>query len=650
MKSAMKIVLALIMATAMLYGEATGQPPPMPAEEQPEVLTRGPVNEAFAQPVNLETLAGFTAPIEPPPDIEEVPPAERPAGDHFAWVPGYWAWDTDRNGYIWVSGCWRAVPPDMYWVPGYWARASAGWQWVAGFWAPVSNTEIEYLPAPPALVIEEPPPAPSPNRIWVPPCWYWSYGQYILRPGYWIAAQVDWVWVPSHYVWTPRGYVFVSGHWDYALDRRGILFAPVYFPRHIYERRGYSYPLSIVINIDNFQFGLFSRPRYSHYYFGDYYDSSYISIGIFPWFEFEQRRTWYDPIYAHARWRHHRDEPQWDRHQRREYDRRRSDVTLRPPRTYREMERRVSSVPEPQRKNFQIVTPITDKAYLKRSAIKFEKSSPKGRAQIAEDSGKVQKFIKERRNWEAQGPGRKDNRPAREHVSPVPTKKEMTSPEKSKGLEMKPSEGKKSAPGEPKGRVAEPSSGRKGSAPPPQQQQPKRDSPREMKKEMTSPEKGKGLEMRPSEGKKSAPGEPKGRVAEPSSGRKGSAPPPPQQKSKKISPREIEQPKVDRVKVHAPPVVDKQSGASRQKGLPSRPTEEMNAPVKSKGAEKKPAKQMQSAPAGSKGQGSAPGKGGKDSSASSKQQQLKKVSPDETEQDQSDKGKEKGKGKGGGSR
>jgi hypothetical protein len=691
MKSAMMIVMALILATAMLYGEATGQPPPMPAEEQPEVLMRGPVNEAFAQPVNLENLTGFTAPTEPPPDIEEIPPAERPVGDHFAWVPGYWAWDTDRNGYIWVSGCWRAVPPDMYWVPGYWARASAGWQWVAGFWAPVSNTEIEYLPEPPELVIEEPPPAPAPDRIWVPPSWYWSYEQYILRPGYWIAAQPDWIWVPSHYVWTPRGYVFASGYWDYSLERRGILFAPVYFPRHIYERRGYSYPLSIMINIDNFQFGLFSRPRYSHYYYGDYYDSSYISIGIFPWFEFEQRRTWHDPLYGHARWRHHRDEPQWDRHQRREYDRRRSDASLRPPRTYREMESRVGSMSESQRKEFQIVAPITDKAYLKRSTFKIEQSSPKGRAQIAEDSGKVQKFIKERRNWEAQGPDRKGSQPALlergegpemrpaegkksgpgepkgrvvepssgrkvsppspqqqkpQKDSPREMNKERTSPERGRGPEMRPEESRKSSPGEPRGRVEEPSSGQKVSPPPPQQQRPRKDSPREMKKERTSPEKGKGPEMRPAEGKKSAPGEPRGRVVEPSGGPKVSAPPPQQQKQQKVSPRQTEQRKADRVKVQAPPVVDRQRGASRQKGLPSRPAEEMNTPEKGKGSERKPAKQTQSAPAGPKGQGSPPGKGGKDSTPSPKQQKSKKLTPEEAEQELL----EKGKGKGGGPR
>ena len=112
MKTAMMIVMAMVMATGALYSEAAEQAPPIPSEEQPEVLTRGPVNEAFAQPVNLEDQPGLLAPTAPPANIEEVPPAERPAGDQFAWVPGYWAWDSDRNGYIWVSGCWRAVPPD----------------------------------------------------------------------------------------------------------------------------------------------------------------------------------------------------------------------------------------------------------------------------------------------------------------------------------------------------------------------------------------------------------------------------------------------------------------------------------------------------------------------------------------------------------
>jgi len=45
----------------------------------------------------------------------------------------------------------------------------------------------------------------------------------------------------GHYVWAPRGYVFVDGYWDYAIGRRGVLFAPVYFNADVYGRRGFSY-------------------------------------------------------------------------------------------------------------------------------------------------------------------------------------------------------------------------------------------------------------------------------------------------------------------------------------------------------------------------------------------------------------------------
>jgi len=515
MKTAMMIVMAMVMATWAMYGEAAEQPPPIPAEEQPEVLTRGPLNEAFAQPVNLEDQTGFIAPIEPPANIEEVPPAERPAGEQFAWVPGYWAWDSDRNGYIWVSGCWRAVPPGMYWLPGYWSRTAQGWQWVAGFWTPVSNNEIEYMPAPPALTGVEPPgPAPSPDKLWVPPCWYWHNGQYIRRPGYWIAAQADWVWVPSHYVRTPRGYVFANGHWDYALGRRGVLFAPVYFPRHTYERPGFSYVLSIAINIGNLQFGLFTRPQYSHYYFGDYYDSTYIGIGIFPWYECEQRHTWYDPIYVHDRWRHQKDESRWEQHERQEYARLRADQALRPPRTYREMERRVSNMPESQRRNFEIAEPMTRVVTRKTTTFKFEQTKPEARPQISRHADDVHKFVKERSQWESQGAGRKAGQPAMARV---------------------------------------PSAG---------------------SKEMAPPVKRKGPEMRPSEPKESAPAQRAGRGEAPGRGREGSTTSPEQQRSAKVSAHEAEQNQPDKVKVRTPPVGGTQRGGFSRQGLPSRPAEE----------------------------------------------------------------------------
>ena len=114
------LIIAVLFFSCTSPGQAQNAPPPTPADEQPEVLTRGPVHEAFAEPVSLQYQEGLVAPTQPPENIEEIPPADRPAGDQFVWVPGYWSWDGDRNNYIWVSACWRAVPPNMSWVPGYW--------------------------------------------------------------------------------------------------------------------------------------------------------------------------------------------------------------------------------------------------------------------------------------------------------------------------------------------------------------------------------------------------------------------------------------------------------------------------------------------------------------------------------------------------
>ena len=262
MKTIVAFLATLTLATGWLYAKAVETPPPVPSEEQPEVLTRGPVHEAFAKPVNLQSEPSLIAPTPPPTNIIEKPPTERPAGAQFVWVPGYWAWDAERNGFIWVSACWRAAPPGMSWIPGYWAPVPQGWQWVPGFWMPTARAQrIEYLPAPPPVEVTQPQGTPPPDTIWVPACWYWYQGQYIRRPGYWLAANPDWVWMPSHYAWTPRGYVFVGGYWDYALDHRGVLFAPVYFPRSVYLRPGYAYTLSVVVDTGPLQFSLFTCPR-----------------------------------------------------------------------------------------------------------------------------------------------------------------------------------------------------------------------------------------------------------------------------------------------------------------------------------------------------------------------------------------------------
>jgi len=410
-------------------------PPPPPAEEQPEVLTRGPVHEAFAEPIDLVTHDGMVAPIEPPPNIQEIPPTERPQGEQFAWVPGYWSWDGDRNNYIWVSACWRAAPPNMYWVPGYWnpvigmrddhrgsgwevqvggvvdiriggsrvkSTEVVGWEWVGGFWTSTGVEEIEYLPAPPAPPDLEPPgPPPSADRTWVPGCWYWHEEQYVRRPGYWLQQQPNWVWKPSHYRWTPRGYVFVAGHWDYSLDHRGVLFAPVYFPPAVRTRVGFTYSPTIAIDVGALRANLFVYPRYSHYYFGDYYDDAYVRVGIYPRFESGRRRTYYDPLYVQDRWRNLRAEPRWEQHQRLEYDRRRNDRDLRPARTYREQQTRLARVPEPQREAQQVARPLTTLVGRPQTQMRFERIAPDARQQITRQATQMHKLREERNRWEA---------------------------------------------------------------------------------------------------------------------------------------------------------------------------------------------------------------------------------------------------------
>src|SRR5215472_8980307 len=59
------------------------QPPPIPGEELPagsEVLTAGPVHEAFAKPVTMDAEEPILVPQQPPTNLQEVPPAEQPAG------------------------------------------------------------------------------------------------------------------------------------------------------------------------------------------------------------------------------------------------------------------------------------------------------------------------------------------------------------------------------------------------------------------------------------------------------------------------------------------------------------------------------------------------------------------------------------------
>ncbi len=546
MRLAVTMLMLLVGVAGPLWAQNPDQPPPTPEQEQPEVLTSGPVHEAFAEPVNLQVPAGLVAPEEPPAQIQEVPPDEKPLGTQYVWVPGYWAWDASRHGYIWVSACWRAAPPKTYWVPGYWARVPEGWEWIPGFWAPVANQKIEYLPAPPAIeVLDAPGPAPSPDDIWVPPCRYWYEGQYILRPGYWLHAQPGWIWIPSHYTWTPRGYVFVAGHWDYALERRGVLFAPVYFPHHIHRRPGYSYRLNIVVDLGVLRLNMFTYPRYSHYCFGDWYDDAYLRIGIYPRCESERIHGWYDPIYRYDRWRHLRTEPHWVENERHEYDLRRADRDLRPARTYHEMEVRQARVPEPQRRNLEMAQPLNRAVARRTTPVRFEPVSSSEQKRITRQATDVRKFGDERTRWES---------PATSHktIAPLAERMEAAKPPAEHREVPKPSVEHKEPAAGPVERKAPASL-------------PAASAPVERKTPASPPA-------------ASAPAE-----------RRASAPPLGEHSPAFVAPRALQMTRPETVRIPRPPIVGKALAQSKQEvGTPAKPTEERQNPrdTKGKGSDK----------------------------------------------------------------
>lgn len=305
-----------------------------PAEEGQQVLTRGPIHEAFAEPVNFNPKAGFVAVKEPPAAIEEVPPDQKPDGENVAWMPGYWTWEDDKGEFIWVSGFWRTLPPHRQWVSGYWAKSDNGFQWTSGYWASVQTKQVEYLPAPPQSVEAGPSTsAPSVDHIWVPGSWTWYNLHYVWRPGYWIVVQPEWVWMPAHYVWSPCGYVFVDGYWDHAVRSRGVLFAPCYFSVAYYSRPAFYYSPAIVIDAEIVTDHFFCRPVYCHYYFGDYYAPTYATVGILPWFQITYSRGYYCPLYTYERW-YYRSDPHWEVNIQLNFNHRVEFADQRPPRTY----------------------------------------------------------------------------------------------------------------------------------------------------------------------------------------------------------------------------------------------------------------------------------------------------------------------------
>jgi hypothetical protein len=437
------LLCCLRLLTMAAEAVAQGPPPaPEPAmNPDVQVLTRGPVHEAFAAPVVHDPGPGLVVGKQPPQPVEELPPDQKPAGQNVQWISGYWSWDQSRNDFLWVSGVWREPPPGRQWVPGYWHQVEGGYQWVPGAWVPVNSqaggaafqpaggTDAAYLPAPPASLETGPnSPAPSANVFWSPGSWDWQDQRYLWRPGFWAAVQPSWVWIPAHFVWTPGGYLFVGGYWDLPLANRGMLFAPVYYPQPVYMKPAYVFTPSITIATGGLVANLFVQPSYGHYCFGDYYDRSFLSVGIVPWFSFTyvsgpSRPVFYDPLFSfYASVKVHRD-PGWITRVREDYVVRRDNVAMRPPRTYIEQTRiiqrnvnvtnNVTVINNGRGRDVVMARPIHELAAHPEASggVRMERVSAETRRQFQDRGVALQRFRDQRSRNEREGSGWQAARP-----------------------------------------------------------------------------------------------------------------------------------------------------------------------------------------------------------------------------------------------
>jgi hypothetical protein len=331
------ILLGWLFCTGTVFAQGLDELPPEIDSEGVQTLTRGPVHEAFASPAVADPAPGMVIPKAPPADVQETAPEYQPEGDNVQWYPGYWAWDEDREDFIWISGIWRDPPPGRRWVPGYWAEVAGGHQWVAGFWIPEQVEEMEYLKPPPASLEQGPSVAsPGDDYFYIPGSWTYVNNDYTWSAGYWAPYREDWVYVQSQWVWTPRGCIFVPGYYDWRVPRRGQIFAPVYFSSVVYRRPSYFYTPRCVINTSNLFVHLWVRDSYCHYYFGNYYGPNYANRHFTPWCNYNLRPRCYDPLlnYCNVHYRrqgiNYVDRVQgWHKH----YDRHEHE---RPAMTYRE--------------------------------------------------------------------------------------------------------------------------------------------------------------------------------------------------------------------------------------------------------------------------------------------------------------------------
>ncbi len=131
------------------------------------------------------------------------------------------------NRYVWVTGAWRRPPPDQVWSPGSWNLAEGRYTWAPGYWGPHGYSRVSIDLAPHPLRVEVRPAPPSVGFVWTPGYYDYRGANYVWVGGsYARPPTVGLGWVEPRYVTVGGHYTFQPGRWDFAPERRGVVYRP----------------------------------------------------------------------------------------------------------------------------------------------------------------------------------------------------------------------------------------------------------------------------------------------------------------------------------------------------------------------------------------------------------------------------------------
>jgi hypothetical protein len=146
---------------------------------------------------------------------------------------------------------------------------------------------------------------------------------------------------------------------------------------------------------------LFLRPRYEHYYFGDYYAAGYRGRGYYPWFSVNAGHYGYDPIYAHERWQHRADS-EWERRQQADFDNRRDHEDARPPHTLAGQGLQDASDATARAGLPRIAAFLGNLGARRENAAQFQQIDAAEQQRLAQQAQDVQRFREQRQRQEAE--------------------------------------------------------------------------------------------------------------------------------------------------------------------------------------------------------------------------------------------------------